>query len=132
SLEVSLIALVAAAAVSLPIAYALSTSKRKPAAFAAWLIHTATALPTVVVGLSLYFVLSAAGPLGWMGLLYTRAAMMIGQFVLALPIVTAVGLVALRRLGPEARETVLTLGVSRARGMRLLLGDVRPALVSAM
>ena len=132
SLEVSLVALAGAALVSLPLAYVLSSSRGRRAGFVAWAIHTATALPTVVVGLTLYFVLSASGPLGWMGLLYTRTAMMIGQFVLALPIVTAVALVALRRLGTDVRETVRTLGLPRLTAMRLLLREVQPALRSAM
>jgi tungstate transport system permease protein len=80
----------------------------------------------------LYFVLSNTGPLGWMGLLYTRTAMTVGQFVLALPIVTAVSLVALNRLGPEVRETVRTLGLSGLTAMRLQLSEIRPALISGM
>jgi tungstate transport system permease protein len=67
-----------------------------------------------------------------MSLLYTRTAMTVGQFVLAVPIVTAVVLVALRRLGPEVRETILSLGLSRMTGMRLSLAEVRPAIVSAV
>ena len=133
SLQVSLTALVVATTASLPLAYAINAStRRRLAAVLTWLIHTATAFPTVVVGLTLYFVLSRSGPLGWMGLLYSRTAMTIGQVVLALPIVTAVTLVALNRLGPEVRETVLTLGVSRVRAMRLQLTEIRPALISGM
>jgi tungstate transport system permease protein len=133
SLQVSVSALALATAVSLPLAYALSvTSRRRLAGVATWLIHTATAFPTVVVGLTLYFVLSNTGPLGWMGLLYTRTAMTVGQFVLALPIVTAVSLVALNRLGPEVRETVRTLGLSGLTAMRLQLSEIRPALISGM
>jgi tungstate transport system permease protein len=132
TLQVSLTALAAATAVALPAAYALSTSRHGLARLATWAIHTATALPTVGVGLTLYFVLSASGPLGWMNLLYTRAAMALGQFVLAAPIVTAVVLVALRRLSPEVRETILTFGLPRWTGMRLSLAEIRPAIVSAI
>jgi tungstate transport system permease protein len=132
TLQVSLTALAAATVVALPVAYALSTSRHSLARVATWAIHTATALPTVVVGLTLYFALSASGPLGWMNLLYTRAAMSLGQFILAVPIVTAVVLVALRRLGPEVRETIVTFGLSRWTGMRLSLAEIRPAIVSAI
>jgi tungstate transport system permease protein len=118
--------------VALPVAYALSTSRHGLARAATWAIHTATALPTVVVGLTLYFVLSASGPLGWMNLLYTRAAMSLGQFILAVPIVTAVVLVALRRLGPEVRETIVTFGLPRWTGMQLSLAEIRPAIVSGI
>jgi tungstate transport system permease protein len=132
SLQVSLAALAAATLVALPLGYLLSHSRGRTAGLATWAIHTATALPTVVVGLTLYFLLSSSGPLGWMQLLYTRAAMTVGQFVLAVPIVTAVALVALSRLPREVRETVRTLGLPRFARMRLLLGEVRPALVSGM
>src|SRR5688500_2688121 len=127
SLQVSLAALLLACVAGIPIGYALAGSTRRPAALASWLLHTMTALPTVVVGLALYFALSASGPLGWMDLLYTRAAMIVGQFVLATPIVAAVTLTAVRGLPREARETALTLGLSRRRRMRLLLREAQPA-----
>ena len=92
--------------------------------------HSLAALPTVVVGLSLYFLLSASGPLGWTRLLYTRTAMAAGQFVLALPLVVAVVLGALRRLAPSARETLITHGVMPARQMAWLLWEVRLAVLS--
>jgi tungstate transport system permease protein len=132
SLQVSLSALALATLIALPLGYAISLWRSRLAGVATWLIHTATAFPTVVVGLTLYFLLSQSGPLGWMNLLYSRVAMTIGQVVLAVPIVTAVCLVALNRLGPEFRETVVTLGLPKLQAMRLLLGEVRPALVSGV
>lgn len=132
SLQVSLVALTAATAVALPSAYALTQTRRRLARFAVLCVHTATALPTVVIGLTLYFLLSASGPLGWMQLLYTRAAMMLGQFVLALPIVMAVVMVALSRLPDEFRETVRTLHLPRMTAMRLFFAEVRPALGSGV
>lgn len=133
SLQVSLTALVLSTACALPFAYALhASSKRRLVGLAAWIIHTATALPTVVVGLTLYFVISASGPLGWLNLLYTRTAMVVGQFVLSFPIVAAVSLSALRQLPAAAHETVVTLGLSRWAGMRRLLGDVRAALLAGL
>jgi tungstate transport system permease protein len=132
SLQVSLSALALATLIALPLGYAISVWRSRLAGVATWLTHTATAFPTVVVGLTLYFLLSQSGPLGWMNLLYSRVAMTIGQVVLAVPIVTAVCLVALNRLGPEFRETVLTLGLPKLQAMRLLLGEVRPALVSGV
>ena len=68
-----------------------------------------------MIGLTCYLVLSASGPLGWTHLLYTRTAMSAAQFVLALPLVVAVVLGALRRLPPSAREVLFTHGVTRAR-----------------
>jgi tungstate transport system permease protein len=130
SLVVSLSAVAAAAAIGLPITYALARSGSRTARIGMWMAHSLAALPTVVVGLSLYFLLSASGPLGWTRLLYTRTAMAAGQFVLALPLVVAVVLGALRRLAPAARETLITHGVISARQMAWLLWEVRLAVLS--
>jgi len=130
SIEVSLLALVLAILVGLPAGYAVAIARRPIASVGSWALHTLTALPTVVVGLTLYFAFSAAGPLGWMDLLYTRTAMVAGQFVLALPILAAITLTAVRHLPSEAHETAITLGLTPYRRMRLLLREARPALVS--
>jgi len=132
SLAVSLSAVTAAVALGLPATYTLARSGSRAASIGMWLAHSVAALPTVVVGLSLYFLLSASGPLGWTKLLYTRTAMAAGQFVLALPLVVAVVLGALRRLAPSARETLITHGVSPARQMVWLLWEVRLAVMSGV
>jgi tungstate transport system permease protein len=130
SLTVSLSAVTAAVALGLPATFVLERSGRRGASIGMWVAHSLAALPTVVVGLALYFVLSAGGPLGWTRLLYTRTAMAAGQFVLALPIVVAVVLGALRRLTPSARESLVTHGVAPARQMAWLLWEVRLAVMS--
>ena len=132
SLQVSLTALLLASAVSLPLAYGISQIRPRSSRVLSALVHTATALPTVVIGLTLYFLFSASGPLGWMELLYTRTAMICGQFILAVPIVTAAALVALTRLPPEVGQTVRTLGLSRLVSMRVHFGAVQSALVSGI
>jgi tungstate transport system permease protein len=132
SLVVSLSAVVAAVAIGLPATYALARSSSRVASVGMWVAHSMAALPTVVVGLSLYFLLSASGPLGWTKLLYTRTAMAAGQFVLALPLVVAVVFGALRRLAPSARETLVTHGVRPARQMMWLLWEVRLAVMSGV
>ena len=115
SLQVSVLALLLAILVGLPIGYAFAIARRPVASVASWVLHTLTALPTVVVGLTLYFAFSAAGPLGWMDLLYTRTAMVVGQFILALPILAAIALTAVRNLPVEAHETA-SHSASRALG----------------
>ena len=132
SLQVSVLALLLAIVVGVPTGYAVAVARRAVASVGSWILHTLTALPTVVVGLTLYFAFSAAGPLGWMDLLYTRTAMVIGQFILALPILAAIALTAIRNLPLEAHETAFTLGARRARRMQLLLVEAQPALVSAV
>lgn len=132
SLQVSMAALILAAAVAVPVAYATSQARRSIAAAVASTAHVLAALPTVVVGLTLYFVLSASGPLGWTHLLYTRAAMTAGQCVLALPIILTIVLVSLQRLPVEAHETARTLGLAPLVRMRILLGEVRGGIIAAL
>jgi tungstate transport system permease protein len=132
SLQVSAIALLLAIVIGMPLGYAVATARRSVTSVGSWILHTLTAMPTVVVGLTLYFAFSAAGPLGWMDVLYTRTAMVVGQFILALPILGAIALTAVRNLPIEAQETALTLGVTRRLRMQLLLFEAGPTLVSAV
>jgi tungstate transport system permease protein len=117
SVVVSTSAVIGAVAIGLPLTYVLTRSGSRATKIGMWFAHSAAALPTVVVGLTLYFVLSSAGPLGWTKLLYTRTAMALGQFVLALPLLVAVVLGA-----PH---------VTPARRMAWLLWEVRAAIASA-
>jgi tungstate transport system permease protein len=130
SFAVSLTAVCAALALGLPMASLLAASGPRRARVGMWLAHSLAALPTVVIGLTLYLLLSASGPLGWTRLLYTRTAMAVAQAVLALPLVVVVVLGALRRLPPEAREALITHGVTRAWQMGWLLWEVKSAVVS--
>lgn len=131
SLQVSFAALALALVMAVPAGYALAGTRSHVARAASGSLHALAALPTVVVGLTLYFALSASGPLGWMDLLYTKLAMIAGQTVLAFPIVAALTLGAVRRLPEEARETARTIGIRGVARMRVVLNEIRPALVSA-
>jgi tungstate transport system permease protein len=130
SFTVSLTAVCGAVVLGLPAAYALAASSARTARVGMWVAHGFAALPTVVIGLTLYLLLSASGPLGWARLLYTRTAMASAQFVLAVPLVVAVVLGALRRLPPVATESLVTHGVTRPRQMGWLLWEVKSAVVS--
>jgi len=90
SFAVSATAVIGAVGLGLPLTYILAASGARSTRIGLWVAHGLAALPTVVIGLTLYFVLSATGPLGWTTLLYTRAAMALAQFVIALPLVVVV------------------------------------------
>jgi tungstate transport system permease protein len=130
SFSVSLTAVSGALLLGLPLTYVLSAAHPRAARTGLWMLHGLAALPTVVVGLTLYFVLSASGPLGWTRLLYTRTAMAMAQLVLALPLLAAVVLGALQRLPLSARETLLIHGLSHTRRMGWVLSEVRGAVMS--
>lgn len=132
SLTVSISALAIALLAAVPLATFLAFSRRGSARFGSWILHTLTAVPTVAIGLALYFILSAEGPLGWIDILYTRVAMIAGQSLLAFPIVAALVLTDLRRLPAEARETAVTLGLGPLRRSVVLLRELGPALPSTL
>ncbi len=96
------------------------------------LLNTLMALPTVVVGLLVYGLLSRQGPLGEMGLLFTPTAMIIGQTVLALPIVAHYSLAAVRGADARIMPTALTLGAGPLQSLTRLVLDIRFGIVAAV
>lgn len=96
------------------------------------LFNTLLSLPTVVVGLLLYMLLSRSGPLGQWDLLFTQEAMVIGQMVLAFPILVAMGHSALQNADRRAWEAAITLGASPWQAALTLMHQVRFALGAAV
>ena len=94
--------------------------------------QTWMAAPTVVIGLFFYFLLSRNGPLGLFGLLYTQAAMTVGQIFLILPLITGFSYTALRQVDRRARLTALTLGASRRQASWIVLREAKFALLVAV
>ncbi|MFN4005104.1 MAG: ABC transporter permease [Hylemonella sp.] len=93
-------------------------------------LNTLLALPSVVVGLVVYLLLSRAGPLGSLGLLFTPGAMVIAQSLLVLPIVTALSRQMIEDQMRDHGEQLLSLGAGRLRCALLLLWDERMSLVT--
>lgn len=96
------------------------------------IFNTLMALPTVVVGLLLYSFISRQGPLGPLGLLFTPRAMMIGQFILASPIIVALTISATQGVDPRVKFTAMTLGASSLRTALTVLSEARFALLAAV
>jgi tungstate transport system permease protein len=96
------------------------------------ILHTLMSLPTVVVGLMVYSLISRSGPLGSMGLLYTRAAMVIGQVILAFPIIAGLTIVAATSLDKRVATTVASLGATPAQGFAMFLHEARFGIMAAV
>ncbi|HXG42131.1 MAG TPA: ABC transporter permease [Dehalococcoidia bacterium] len=96
------------------------------------LVNTGMGLPPVAVGLLVAVLLWRSGPLGALGLIYTPAAMVIAQAVIALPIVTGFTAAAIGSLHPHLRLQVLALGASRWQALLLLLREARLPLLAAI
>ena len=95
-------------------------------------VQTLLALPTVVVGLVLYMLLSRMGPFGSFHLLFTQEAMVLGQALLAFPILAAMTLAAVQGVDPRAGETARTLGASPLRVAWVTLLEVRFAVMAGI
>jgi len=95
-------------------------------------LNTLMSLPTVVVGLLMYSFLSRRGPLGELGLLYTQSAMVIGQFILAFPIVSGLAVASVSGLDKRVRATALSLGADSSQGFRMFLHEARFGMLAAI
>ncbi len=121
-----------ATAVGLPVGLALGLARFRGKRLVTTVLHASMAVPTVLVGLVLYTVLSRRGVLGGWGLLYTPAAIVMGQTVLATPLVTALAHAAAGSLDPRIRRTVQTLGAGRWRTATAVLAEGRRAFLAAV
>ena len=94
--------------------------------------NTLLALPAVVVGLTVYMLLSRNGPLGDLKLLFTQSGMVIGQFILCFPLLVAVSHSALQAADRRAWETAITLGANPWQAMLSVMYEVRYGLIAAL
>lgn len=131
SLEVSLAATAIACAVGMPLGAWLAVGRFPGRHALIVLFNGLMGLPPVVVGLLVYLLLSRAGPLGALGLLFTPAAMVIAQAVLVTPIAAALTRQAVEDAWREYREQLRSLGASRPRAAATLLWDGRFSLTTA-
>jgi tungstate transport system permease protein len=132
SLAVSLSATAAAAALGLPLGVALAIWHFPGRLLLIVIANALLGLPPAVVGLALYLVLSHSGPLGSLGLLFTPAAMIIAQAVLALPIVTALAHRAAEDLWNGYGDALMDLGASKWRAVPVLLAMGRLSMLTAV
>ncbi|MEO1775363.1 MAG: ABC transporter permease [Pseudomonadota bacterium] len=131
SLGVTGAAVLIACLIGLPLGAILAVSRFPGRPVVNTGVNALMGLPPVVVGLTVYLMLSAAGPLGPLDLLYTPAAMVIAQTILVTPIVAALTRQVIEDLDREYRETLIVMRASRVQIVATLLWDGRHALVTA-
>ena len=130
SLKVSLTAVVLAALVGLPLGAVLAVERFRGRQAVVVLLNALMGLPPVVVGLLVYLLLSRAGPLGSLGILFTPAAMIVAQAILVTPIVAALSRQVLEDAWREYEEQLRSLGARRMTAAITLLWDTRFSLVT--
>jgi tungstate transport system permease protein len=132
SLQVSLSAVALATALGLPLGAAVAVGRFTGRRALIVLLNALMGLPPVVVGLAVYLLLSRAGPLGELGLLFTPAAMVIAQTVLITPIIAALARQAIEDAWREYEEQLRSLGAGRMSAAMTLVWDTRFSLLTAV
>jgi tungstate transport system permease protein len=130
SLQVTLTAVLLACLIGLPLGAVVGAFRFPGRIVLVVLMNTLMGLPPVVVGLVVYLMLSAAGPLGVLGLLYTPTAMIIAQTILVTPIIAALTRQVVEDLHIEYADHFATLGVGPLDRVLALLWDARYSLLT--
>jgi tungstate transport system permease protein len=132
SLEFSLSATVLAVLFGVPSGYLIGSTRFKGRPLVITFLNTTMALPTVMVGLIGYSLLSRSAPLGFLNLMFSPGAVILGEFFLSLPIITNLTVAAVESVDPRAILTARTLGVGWLQTAWTILMEARFALVAAI
>lgn len=132
SLKTSVIALALASAPAILAAYLIASYRFRGRRLLIFLIQASLSIPTVLIGLLLYLLLSRQGALGPLHWLFAQAGIIAGQFLIALPVLTAFALSAVQSADPRLAETAICLGAKRWRVMLTVLYEVRFGVMAAI
>lgn len=132
SLVVSLTAVFFATLIALPLGAAIAVGRFRGRQAVIVLLNAFMGLPPVVVGLAVYLLLSRAGPLGSLGLLFTPGAMILAQTILIAPIIAALARQAVEDAWVEYEEQLRSLGAHGVDAGLTLVWDIRYSLATAV
>jgi len=125
SLSVSFASTFLSVLLAIPVGIWLATARFKGRQITITILNTSMSIPTVVIGLFLYSLLSRQGPLGGLGILFTPAAMIAGQCILAFPIIAATITGGVSNLGNKPYIAARLLGASHTRSTFLFLREAK-------
>jgi tungstate transport system permease protein len=86
----------------------------------------------VVIGLIVWLLLTRSGPLGPLGLIYTKEAMVLAQFIIATPLVVGFTVASIQSLPAELPDLLYTLGAGRLRRLWIIAGEAQLGLLAAI
>lgn len=132
SLQVSVIATLVAVLIGVPIANYIHFNDFKGKETAITLIQTFYSFPTVLVGLLVFLIISRSGPLGQFHLMFTPQAIVIGETVLSLPIITGLTISALNAIPKEVHDLVTSLGATARQKNIKIMKEAKFAILSAI
>jgi len=132
SIIISLTATIIASLIAIPLGAAINFGTFPGRKSLINLIQTLYSLPTVIVGLLIFLLISRVGPFGFMRLLFTPTAMIVAQTVLILPIMTGLTISALSGIDPVIRDTLRSLGATRLQFLTNILKEARFAILATV
>ena len=132
SLYVSVTAVALSTLVSLPVAMLMGFTDFRGKQLVKSIINTGMGFPSVVVGLLVLFAVSNQGPLGALELIFTREAMIMSQFVLATPPITAITLAAITGVSENVRDAAHALGGTRLDVALVVIKEARYGIATAI
>lgn len=132
SIIVSFVATITATLISVPLGAAINFGTFPGRKGLINLIQTLYSLPTVIVGLLIFLLISRVGPFGFMRLLFTPTAMIVAQTVLVLPIMTGLTISALSGVDPVIRDTLHSLGATRLQFLINVMKEARFAILATV
>lgn len=132
TLMISLSSTIIAAVIAVPLASVIDSREFRGKRVIINIIQTLYSMPTVLVGLFVFLLISRSGPLGSFNLLFTPAGMILGQSILILPLVTGFSLTALRSVKPELRDLARSLGATEYQVMMKVIAEARYAVMAAI
>jgi tungstate transport system permease protein len=132
TLAISAAASVCAVILGIPAGYALARGRFRGRSLLLGLVNTGMGMPPVVVGLIVWLVLARGGVLGPLNLLYTPQAMVIAQFLIALPLVIGFTAASVQALPVSLPDLLQSLGATRAQRLWYLCREARLGLLAAI
>ena len=132
SLRFSGTSILIASLAGIPLGFLLKLKKFSGRKFILVIINSLMALPTVVVGLIVYAFICRSGPFGQWGLLFTPTAVILGQVILVLPILTSMVYGSVSDMDPRLPETLKTLGAAGSPYYVMLVREMQGPILSAV
>ena len=132
TLMISISATVLASVIFIPVACLLHFNSFRGKTFLLSIVQTLYSVPTVLVGMLVFLLISRTGPLGSLGMLFSPGAIVLGEVLLIAPIITGLTISALSGMGRDISDTAVSLGAGRLQMVLKVLSESRYMVLTAV
>ena len=132
TLRITLSSVIISSIIAIPIGAVITFHEFRGKKLLISLIQTLYSLPTVIVGLLCFMLLSRSGPLGFLGFLFTPNGMIFGQTILIIPIMAGLTIAALQAIDPIITDTIRSLGASKFQFLKTHIKEARFTIMAAV